>query len=109
MSAVLIFISYSHKDEAMVNALRDHLAPLRRQGLVDDWHDRKIVAGHDWAQEISDELQRCQVILLLQSASFFASDYISGVEVAEAMKRHATGDARVIPNRGRSLGVLCGP
>ena len=65
MSAVHIFISYSHKDEAMVNALRDHLAPLRRQGLVDDWHDRKIVAGDDWAQEISDELRRCQVILLL--------------------------------------------
>jgi hypothetical protein len=92
-----VFISYSHRDEAMFNFLRDHLAPLRQQGLIEEWHDRRIAPGDDWGQEICEQLQRCQVILLLLSASFFASEYISGVEATAALKRHKAGDARVIP------------
>jgi hypothetical protein len=97
MNAVQVFISYSHKDEALVNVLRDHLAPLRRQGLIADWHDRRIVPGDNWDHEIGEQLERCQIVLLLLSASFFASDYITGAEVTAALKRHAAGDARVIP------------
>jgi TIR domain len=97
MGTVQTFISYSHKDEALLNLLCDHLAPLRRQGLIDDWHDRRIVPGDRWDSEISEHLERCQLVLLLLSASFFASDYIDGAEMAAALKRHDAGKARVIP------------
>jgi hypothetical protein len=97
MGAVQAFISYSHKDEALLNLLRDHLAPLRRRGLIVDWHDRRILPGDRWDREISDHLEGCQLVLLLLSASFFASDYIDGAEMAAALRRHAAGSARVIP------------
>jgi len=32
--ALRVFISYSHKDEALRKELETHLAPLRRQGLI---------------------------------------------------------------------------
>jgi TIR domain len=97
MVAVQVFISYSHKDEALMRVLRDHLAPLRRQGLIADWHDRRIPAGDHWDREISEHLERCQVVLLLLSASFFASDYIDGAEMAAALRLHAVGKTRAIP------------
>src|SRR5690349_16475095 len=97
MGAAQVFISYSHKDDALMSALRDHLSPLRRQGLIADWHDRCISAGDCWNREISEHLERSQVVLLLLSASFFASDYIESAEVASALRLHAAGKARVIP------------
>jgi TIR domain/prokaryotic YEATS domain len=96
-SPVQVFISYSHKDEALLNVLRDHLSPLRRQGLIADWHDRRIAPGDRWDREINEQLERCQIVLLLLSASFIASDYIDGIEVAAALRRHTTGEAKVIP------------
>jgi CheY-like chemotaxis protein len=38
-----------------------------------------------------------QIILLLVSADFLASDYCYDVEMKRAMERHASGEARVIP------------
>lgn len=97
ISPVQVFISYSHKDDALLDVLRAHLAPLKQQGLIADWHDRRILPGDDWNREINEQLERCQIVLLLLSANFFASDYINGVEVAAALRRHTTGEARVIP------------
>ncbi len=37
------------------------------------------------------------IILLLVSADFLASNYCNDVEVTHAMKRHEAGEARVIP------------
>ena len=70
---------------------------MKQQGLIADWHDRRIVPGDHWDHTISQQLEDCQIVLLLLSASFFASDYINGTEVAAALKRHAAGEARVIP------------
>jgi hypothetical protein len=44
---IRLFISYSHKDESLREKLGDHLAALRREGVIDLWHDRKITAGED--------------------------------------------------------------
>src|SRR5690349_4477995 len=38
-----------------------------------------------------------QVILLLLSPDFLASDYCYGVEMQRALARHAAGEAQVIP------------
>jgi hypothetical protein len=37
------------------------------------------------------------ILLLLISADFIASDYCYSVEMREALKRHKNGEARVIP------------
>jgi hypothetical protein len=96
-SAIEVFFSYAHEDEALRDALATHLRLLERQGIITGWHDRRIPPGGAWAGAIDAQLQRAHIILLLVSADFLASDYSYDVEVQQAMARHAAGEARVIP------------
>jgi hypothetical protein len=97
MAPIEIFISYSHKDEALREQLGTHLSLLRREGVIDEWHDRRIDAGQEWAGEIDAHLNSAAVILLLVSADFLASDYCYNLEMKRALERHDARDARVIP------------
>jgi hypothetical protein len=90
------FISYSHRDEAFRQELETHLAPLRRQGLLDQWHDRKMTAGDALDDTISAHLEQADLILMLISADFVASDYCYAKEMARAIERHEAGQARAI-------------
>ena len=92
-----VFFSYSHKDEELRDELAIHLKMMERQGLIGSWHDRLISAGTEWANEIDDNLNIADVILLLISANFLASDYCYDIELQRAMERHEAGEARVIP------------
>ncbi len=96
-AAPQIFYSYSHKDENLREQLQTHLALLRREGLIGEWHDRKIGAGREWEGEIDARLEAADIVLLLVSADFVASDYCWDVEVKRAMEKHEAGQARVIP------------
>ena len=92
-----LFFSYSHRDEEYRNELEVHLAMLKRQGLLEVWHDRRITAGKDVDHAISEHLDTAEVVLLLVSPYFLASDYCYDVEMERALQRHQSGDARVIP------------
>jgi internalin A len=92
-----LFYSYSHKDENLRNELDTHLKLLRRQGLIETWHDRKIEAGDEWKRKIDENLERADIILLLVSADFIASDYCWDKEMMRALQRHENGEAQVIP------------
>lgn len=94
---VRLFVSYSHKDERHRRNLETHLAATRRAGDAVEWHDRRIVAGTVWAEVIDDELKRADIVVLLLSPDFLASDYCYGVELGRAMERHQKQEARVIP------------
>jgi tetratricopeptide (TPR) repeat protein len=97
MRSLTLFYSYSHRDEELRDELEKHLAMLRRQGVIEEWHDRRIAAGDEWDGEINQHLGRADIVLFLVSSDFLASDYCYDVEVAQAMKRHKAGEARVIP------------
>ncbi|MCI0691348.1 TIR domain-containing protein [candidate division KSB1 bacterium] len=94
---VRLFISYTHKDERQRNELEIHLKLLQRQGLIETWHDRKIEAGEEWKRKIDNNLERADIILLLVSADFIASDYCYEIEMKRALERHEKDEARVIP------------
>nr|VFJ56215.1 MAG: TIR domain-containing protein [Candidatus Kentron sp. FM]VFJ59002.1 MAG: TIR domain-containing protein [Candidatus Kentron sp. FM]VFK11939.1 MAG: TIR domain-containing protein [Candidatus Kentron sp. FM] len=94
---IKLFYSYSHKDEGYRKRLETHLSVLKHQGIIGQWHDRKITAGTDWARQISENLESADIILLLVSADFLASEYCYDKETAHALKRHEEGSARVIP------------
>lgn len=94
---IRLFYSYSHKDEKLLEKLVEHLALLRQQGVIDEWHDRKIGAGQHIDDEIDRALAVSHVILLLVSASFLASDYCHTKEMARALEMDKAGEARVIP------------
>lgn len=97
MEPVKLFFSYSHKDEDLREELVKHLSILRRQGVIEAWHDRKIGAGREWAAEIDANLNDARIILLLISSDFLASDYCYDKEMMRAMERHEAGEAVVIP------------
>jgi len=92
-----VFISYSHRDDELRQELEAHLAILRRQGLLETWHDRRITPGAEWAPEIDRNLLSADLVLLLVSAYFLASDYCYEKELGAALSRHADGHAIVIP------------
>jgi len=94
--AARVFISYSHKDEALRDELEVQLAMLKRQGLIEVWHDRRMVAGDrlDWT--ISKELDEADIVLLLISPDFLASDYCYKIEKGRALERHRKGTARLV-------------
>ena len=92
-----LFFSYAHKDEKFKDDLVDHLSVLRRNGVISAWHDRDINAGDEWAKAISENLEKADIILLLVSTSFLASNYCWSIEMERAMARHESGEARVIP------------
>lgn len=92
-----LFFSYSHRDEELRNELEVHLAMLKRQGLINTWHDRRIAAGGDIHENIKSELEDADVILLLVSASFLASEYCYEKEMRRALEKNGEGSAIVIP------------
>jgi hypothetical protein len=97
MHLATLFFSYSHKDEALRDQLETQLAMLKRQGVIETWHDRRIGAGQELHTQISDHVENDDIILLLVSPDFLASDYCYDQEMRRAMERHDAGDAIVIP------------
>lgn len=91
-----VFISYSSRDARQHDELTVRLKPLRSEGLVETWSDRCLVAGEDWDKTIRRELEEADVIVLLWSAQFEASDYIQGVEVKRAVERAKADEAMVV-------------
>lgn len=96
-NTVKVFYSYSHADEGLRDKLEKHLKLLQRQKVIDTWHDRKINAGKEWKQAIDDNLEAADIILLLISVDFLASDYCFDIEVQRAMHKYEEGSAIVIP------------
>lgn len=92
----LVF-SYAHADEALRNELEKHLSPLKRMGRISTWHDRRIVPGEEFAGQIDQHFAQADIILLLISSDFIASDYCYQIEMTNALQRHERGDAVVIP------------
>ena len=92
-----VFFSYSHKDEKMRKRLEAHLSTLKRQNVISGWHDRKIEPGTEWKGQIDEHLDKAEIVLLLISADFLASDYCYDVELNQALARHSAGQTRVIP------------
>jgi len=101
-NAIEVFVSYAPQDESLRDALGTHLSLLKREGVIADWCDRQISAGSDRASEIRDRLNAAQLILLLISPDFLASDDLWNV-VEQSMAQHNAGTTRVIPIRLRPV------
>ncbi len=92
-----VFFSYSHADETHRDQLEKQLSMLKRQGVIDVWHDRRIGAGQEVDKAIDEHVNSDDIILLLVSADFLASNYCYEIEMNRAMERHEAGEAIVIP------------
>ncbi|HET6454851.1 MAG TPA: TIR domain-containing protein [Armatimonadota bacterium] len=92
-----VFISYSHHDREYLDRLLVHLKPLEREGLVDLWVDTRLKAGDRWKKEIEKALNRATVAILLVSADFLASDFITGNELPPILRNAEETGTRIVP------------
>lgn len=97
LGRINVFYSYAHKDETYRERLVEWLTTLRDEGVINDWHDRKIMPGSDWSHEIAHNLERSHVVLFLISPAFMRSDYSIGVEVKRAIELHWERRCRIVP------------
>lgn len=92
-----VFCCYAREDQELLQKLKNHLMPLKREGLITLWADTNITAGAEWEKEIRLHLNTSHIILLLISSDFMASDYCYSIEMTRAIERHKSGEAQVIP------------
>lgn len=92
-----IFVSYSHVDKAFLERLKVHLKPLERWFELELWHDQLITPGDDWKEEIEAAINECSAAILIVSADFIASDFISSNEIPPLLKAAQDRGVRIIP------------
>ena len=90
-----IFYSYSHKDESFRDKIAKHLAVLREKSLINEQYDRKILPGSKFSDGIKAEILSSDIILLLLSSNFLASESCKE-EMKEALRLSEKG-ITVIP------------
>ena len=91
------FISYSHKDSELLKQFHEHLAALRRQGLLETWTDHEIPPGGVIDDHVNAEVEEADIYLLLVSSAFINSNYCMEKEFARALKRQSAGQAWIVP------------
>jgi len=92
-----VFLSYSHSDRDYLDRLLIHLKPLEKEGLIDLWVDTRLRAGDRWKKEIEKALTRATVAILLVSADFLASDFITDNELPPILRNAEEKGTRIIP------------
>lgn len=93
---IKLFISYSHKDENLIEDFINHVAPLKNNGILSEWYDRKIETGKEFQDEIDNNLENADIICLMISSNFLASKACLE-EKDSALKLKERKGIRVIP------------
>lgn len=91
-----IFISYSHKDETSVKKFINHILPLKHNGILQEWYDRKIETGEEFQDDIDNNLENADIICLIISDNFLSSKACLE-EKDNALKFKEQKGIRVIP------------
>lgn len=87
-----IFISYSRKDEDVVDALA---ADLERKGL-DVYYDKRLKPGQDFEKALSEKLEGARYVLVALSPDALASRNVRS-ELKRALRRERERRTTVIP------------
>ena len=92
-----IFISCSHKDRHWVDELTTMMKPLLKEtDQVALWDDSHIQSGSKWRDDIRQAHATSRVAVLLVTAEFLASDFISKQELPVILESHKNGKTRIV-------------
>ena len=94
--SVKLFISYAKDNrQKWLLPVREHLLGLHRVGVIELWEDSRIDPGEGWDETIAAALEAADIVVLLISSAFTASEYCHR-EMARALERRAAGGAEVV-------------
>ena len=119
-ASIRLFITYSHKDIKAKDQLITYLATMKREGLINIWHDNEILPGDTWRDSISKNLTEADILLYLVSGNSLASENCNR-ELAEALNAniriipiilescdwldHQLSDFQVLPEKGSPINL----
>lgn len=101
-----VFVSYARVDELHRARLEVHLKPLVRDGLIDVWSDQAVAAGADWERDIQHRLATADIVILLVTPDFVASEYCFELELPEVLRRHEEEGLCVLPVLVKSVDLV---
>ncbi len=92
-----VYYAYAPQDERLGRELEKHLILLERAGVISGWHPHKMLPGARRTETITTFLNAADIILLLISPDFFASDDLYQGELLRAKERSESEGTCVIP------------
>ena len=72
-SAIRLFYSYSHKDAEYRDSMEQALASLRREGVLHEWSDHKILPGQQISSTVRKQMDSADIVVFLFSKNFISS------------------------------------
>ena len=69
-----LFYSYCHADEEYREEMEKSLRLLKRNNLLEEWSDQKILPGRRIAPAIREKMEEAEIFVFLLSRNFIASD-----------------------------------
>ena len=90
------FISYSHRDIAQLEELREQLLHVIPEVDLHVWDDRRIRPGTRWRNSIEREIGTAKVALLLISQDFLDSNFIQHAELPKLLEDEERDGLRVL-------------
>ena len=107
MSAPVVFISYSHKDEPdpflepgkdrWLSYVQSFLKMGEVGGNLTVWDDTKTDGGGDWLSDILHAIQSCSICVLLVSRHSLTSEFIQRTEIREILEQQSDRHLRIFP------------
>lgn len=92
---VLVFVSYSHRDEKARDQFDVHTAALKREG-VRFWFDGDMIVGAELDPNIRRELKAADIFVALASPDYLHSNYCFEKEYSVALRKAARGKVHVV-------------
>lgn len=102
LAPIDVVVVFAAKDERLWLELEEHLAPLRKAGLVRGVFPRKIGAPRDL------HVEAAAIIVICVSAHLLSLEHDEASDVGRALARHADGTAIVVPVLLRPVDSLAG-
>jgi len=89
-------VSYAHDDERQLKRLDLMLEILEQQHVIELWHDKRLIAGEEWDDEIRRRLETMDIFLFVASQTSLVRPYIKDPELLRAKERRKAGEIVVI-------------
>ena len=84
---VNVFLAYASEDRVYRDELEQHLNSLKRDGLIDVFHDGKIDTTDDWETVLNEQLKKSELVIFLLSHHLLRSDFIFDKEILPSLER----------------------